>query len=200
MTPEQVSEALEQAKMFLAGKPCGITTSGLARAYIVLHRQIEEAGAIGTNQAKRLSNASLETAALKRQLTTATARIKEVEATHIADLTLMAGQADRIAELEAEIEEQARLNGMGSEREARLMAERDQARADHEREAKAADMLYKQKLALEADNAHLLSRLALAEKLADRVEGFFTHGESKRGTHGSLMQSALAKFRKGSAS
>ena len=42
-------------------------------------------------------------------------------------------QAERIAELEAEVLEQARCNGMGAERELALMAERDQLRAEVER-------------------------------------------------------------------
>lgn len=42
-------------------------------------------------------------------------------------------QAERIAELEAEVLEQARCNGMGAERELALMAERDRLRAEVER-------------------------------------------------------------------
>lgn len=42
-------------------------------------------------------------------------------------------RAERIAELEAESNEQARIIGMGAERELALMAERDQLRAEVER-------------------------------------------------------------------
>lgn len=44
-----------------------------------------------------------------------------------------AAQAERIAELEAEVLEQARCNGMGAERELALMAERDTLREEVER-------------------------------------------------------------------
>lgn len=52
-------------------------------------------------------------------------------------------QAERIAELEAEVLEQARCNGMGAERELALVAERDQLRAEVElyREFFDADQL-----------------------------------------------------------
>lgn len=46
---------------------------------------------------------------------------------------LLRQQSERIAELEAEVLEQARCNGMGAERELALMAERDTLREEVER-------------------------------------------------------------------
>ena len=57
--------------------------------------------------------------------------VPAVKARKIA--TLLRQQAERIAELEAEVQEQARLNSMGAERELALIAERDQLRAEVER-------------------------------------------------------------------
>ena len=56
-----------------------------------------------------------------------------VEMNNAAYMTAIANQRERIASLEAELTEQARIVGMGAERELALIAERDQLRAEVER-------------------------------------------------------------------
>lgn len=53
---------------------------------------------------------------------------------------LLRQQSERIAELEAEVLEQARCTGMGAERELALMAERDRLQAEVERTSNNRDM------------------------------------------------------------
>ena len=56
-----------------------------------------------------------------------------VEMNNAAYMTAIANQRERIASLEAELTEQARIVGIGAERELALIAERDQLRAEVER-------------------------------------------------------------------
>lgn len=72
--------------------------------------------------------------------------IKQAE--RIAELVKMQDESSdveaslrgQVAELEAEVQEQARCNGMGAERELALMAERDRLRVDAERTSNNRDM------------------------------------------------------------
>jgi hypothetical protein len=71
--------------------------------------------------------------AMERELAAMTARAEKAERVSMSVSTDMVEIAAERDEARAEALEQARLNGMGSEREARLMAKAQEARAELER-------------------------------------------------------------------
>jgi DNA repair exonuclease SbcCD ATPase subunit len=114
-----------------------------------------------------------QTEEIERLKAAATLNESPMEMVHVDEHRAIIDERDslrsRLAESEAECQEQARLNGMGSEREARLMARLAEVEAERDEQGRLKAMLCERKDKLEQEVVRLSRQLAESQAREARL-------------------------------